>query len=140
MKNMSYSSNNKMAKNISYLLNINKIRNKINRGHFCHQIKISRNSLNKWEHGGAISQKYIPEIINYFNQYLHLNLDTEQIKTQDLEMILKNSLDKVAEPDYNYNTLTKDEIELLVLYEQLPEDERIAFIEFLEKMAKSRER
>ncbi|OGB61458.1 MAG: hypothetical protein A2Y94_13850 [Caldithrix sp. RBG_13_44_9] len=132
--------NSYLKDNIKFLIKLNKDRNGLNRGHFCHELKITRPTLYRWENGGKLSRLHLKSTLDYFNRYLHLKLNTDKIQNEDIEMILKNSLDKVAEPDYNYNTLTKDEIELLALYEQLPEDERIAFIEFLEKMAKSRER
>lgn len=126
--------------NIRFLLKLNKDRNGLNRGHFCHELKITRPTLHRWENGGKISKLHLKSTIDYFNNYLHLDLNNHKIQNEDLQEVLKNSLDKVAEPDYNYDTLSKDEIELLALYEQLPENERKAFIEFLEKMAKSRER
>jgi hypothetical protein len=85
------------SKNLKYLLALNKQKNALTRIHIYHELKITSGTLHKWENDGEITSKNLEAVIDYFNEYLGLQLNDEDLLNVDLEYELEESNSKIKE-------------------------------------------
>jgi len=131
--------NLKLPINLKFLFRILKKEKGLSKTHFIHELKIARSTLHNWEKGGNISKNHLRAVAEYFNRYLGLNLNTDDLQTKDLENEYKKNKLIIRESYGNYflNTTSKQKA-LLTEFNRLDDESQELIIKLIRKLSKLR--
>lgn len=118
--------------NVKFLFDLNKKKNFLKKADFFRETNISRTSLNRWKQGSIPARTTLNRIVDYFNNWLKLNLSPGDLLNKDLTKYLADI--KIKEPDHAY--LNEAEKQLINYFRRLNQKDQELILTLIKRLWK----
>lgn len=118
--------------NLEFLFKLNREKNNQKKSDFFRETNISRQALGKWKQGSIPARTTLNRIVDYFNNWLKLNLTPDDLLNKDLKKYLADI--KVKEPDHTY--LNESEKQLINHFRRLNKKDQELILSLIKRLLK----